>query len=319
MNYWLNIRLKIRDFFRKHKKKIIIGLIIWGIIIAINYFLKNQEEIEIPISTYEPHNPVIDTKDDVPETYKQPINNLIDNYINYCNNKEYESAYDLLSEEYKNIYCKSIETFKNYVDKKFDVKKIYNIQNYSNVNNTYVYRIRIMENILATGTTDKYEYVEEKIAIKEENGVLKLSLGGYCGSKELNIETENEYVKTKIVKKDMTYDEETYTIEFTNKSSYYIVISDNTETDEIMLQLTGEKRKAKNLLGGNIVVLPGGTETIQITFDKYFDDEDEPSSMIFNAIRVLPKFSGLISKAETEKKDAIKLYSLTINLKPDNK
>lgn len=319
MNYWLNIRLKIRDFFRKHKKKIIIGLIVWGIIIAINYFLKNQDKIDIPISTYEPHTPIMDTKDDVPEKYKQPINNLIDNYINYCNNKEYENAYGLLSEEYKNIYCKSLDTFKKYVDESFETKKIYNIQNYSNVNNTYVYRIRIMENILATGTTDKYEYVEEKVAIKEENGVLKLSLNGYCGSKELNIETENEYVKTKIIKKSMTYDEETYTIEFINKSNYYIIISDNTETDEIMLQLTGEKRRAKNLLGGNIVILPGGTETIQVTFDKYIDDGDEPSSMIFNAIRVLPKFSGLKSKAETEKKDAIKLYSLTINLKPDNK
>ena len=79
----------------------------------------------------------------------------------------------MLSNEFKSKYCNTLDGFKSYVDELFDEKKIYNIQNYSNVDNVYVYRIRLLEDILATGTTDGYEYKEEKIAIQKENGVLK--------------------------------------------------------------------------------------------------------------------------------------------------
>ena len=163
MKFWLDFRLKVRKFFREHKRVIIIIVIIWGLIIAINYFLKGKQEPVKPITTYDPHSPVMDETDKVPDEYKEPINNLIDNYVNYCNNKEYENAYNLLSNEFKSKYCNTLDGFKSYVDELFDEKKIYNIQNYSNVDNVYVYRIRLLEDILATGTTDGYEYKEEMV------------------------------------------------------------------------------------------------------------------------------------------------------------
>lgn len=311
MGFWLNIRLKIRDFFKKHKKKIAIVIIIFGIVIAINRFLATHPEVETPKTTYEPHSPVMDETDDVPEKYKEPINNLIDNYINYCNNKEYENAYNLLSNEFKSKYCKTLDEFKSYVDELYNEKKIYNIQNYSNVNNVYVYRIRLLEDILATGTTNGYEYKEEKIAIKEENGVLKLALNGYIGEEQLGIIAEDEYMKINIVKKDVKYDTETYTIEFTNKTNNYIRLADNTESNEILLQLPNDKRNAKNLQNGNIIILPNYTYTREITFDKYYDSGENATALILNAIRVLPEFSSNIE-------NAIKLYSLTINLQPES-
>lgn len=311
MGFWLNIRLKIRDFFKKHKKKIAIIIIIFGIVIAIDRFLGSHPEVETPITTYDPHSPVMDETADVPEEYKKPINNLIDNYINYCNNKEYENAYNLLSNEFKSRYCKTLDEFKSYVDELYNEKKIYNIQNHSNVNNVYVYRIRLLEDILATGTTNGYEYREEKIAIKEENGVLKLALNGYIGEEQLGIIAEDEYMKINIVKKDVKYDTETYTIEFTNKTNYYIRLADNTESNEILLQLPNDKRNAKNLQNGNIIILPNYTYTREITFDKYYDSGENATALILNAIRVLPEFSSNIN-------NAIKLYSLTINLQPES-
>lgn len=310
MEFWLNIRLKVRGFFKNHKKKIAIIIIIFGIVIAINHFLGNRPEVVTPITTYDPHSPVIDKTATVPEEYKIPINNLVDNYVTYCNNKEYEKAYDLLSNEFKSKYCKTIDDFKSYVDELYDEKKIYNIQNHSNVNNIYIYQIRLLEDILATGTTNGYNYKEEKIAIKEENGVLKLALNGYVGEKQLGIIAEDEYMKINIVKKDVKYDTETYTIEFTNKTNNYIKLADNTENGEILLQLPNDKREANNLYNGNIVILPNYTYTRQISFDKYYDSGEEATALILNAIRVLPEFSSNIE-------DAVKLYSLTINLQPE--
>ena len=155
MDYWLDIRLKVRRFFRNNKKKIVIILIIWAVIIAINYYLKHRTKIVIPQTTYKPHSPVMDNTEKVPEKYKEPISNLIYNYVMYCNNKDYEAAYNLLSDKFKERYCNDIEEFKKYVDNIFATKKIYNIQNFSNINNTYVYRVRLLEDIMASETTDE--------------------------------------------------------------------------------------------------------------------------------------------------------------------
>lgn len=318
MGFWLNLRLKVRDFFKKHKKKITIIIIIVGIVIAIDRFLGSRQVVEMPSTTYEPHSPVMDETAEVPEAYKQPINNLIDNYVNYCNNKEYENAYNLLSSDFKANYCDNIEEFKKYVDQLYKEKQIYNIQNFSNVNGAYVYRLRLLNDILATGTTDGYEYKEEKVVIKEENGVLKLALNGYVGEENLGIVAEDEYMRIDIVKKQVAYTSETYTVEITNKTGNFIVLLDNTETDEIIMKVNGDSRGVNGLENGNLVVLPNSKKTLTLPFDQYYDDGVNPSALIFNAIRILPEFSGDINKAKQEKEKAVKLYSLTINLLPEN-
>lgn len=319
MNYWLDIRLKIRDFFRKHKKKIIIIVIVWAVVFAINYYLKHHDRITTPQTTYEPHSPVMDTTDKVPEKYKEPISNLIHNFIEYCNNREYENAYNLLSSEFKDRYCKNIDDFKVYVENTFPTKKIYNIQNFSNINKTYIYRVRLLDDILANGTTDEYSYTEQKYVIKEENGILKLSLLGYCGSQDLNIEVEDENLRINIVKKYMQYDESTYVIKFTNKTENYIVLADSSTSNEFVLKVQDKERTAKNMAESNLVISPNETYTREISFDEYFDDKVEPTSLKFNAIKILPEFSGLDENIEKETENAIKLYSLTVDLIAKNR
>lgn len=315
MNYWLDIRLKIRDFFRRHKKKIYIAICIWAVVFAVNYFMKNRKKIELPFTTYQPHSPVIDTTDAVPEKYKEPISKLIESYIEYCNNKEYENAYNLLGTAFKELYCKDLESFKKYVDNNFKTKKIYNIQNFSNVNNVYIYNVRFMDDILASGTTDGYEYAEQKFAIREENGELKISLNGYCGAEDLNIDVEDDFLKIKVTRKDIEYDKEVYTVEVKNKTNYFAVLADNTENNEVLLQLPNERRKIKNITNANLVVLPHDTKTMKLMFTKYIYDNEEASSIIFDTIRILPEFTGETENAAKEKEKAIKLYSLTVNLK----
>ena len=316
MDYWLDIRLKVRRFFRNHKKKIVIILIVWAIVIAINYYLKNRTKIIVPQTTYDPHSPVMDITDKVPEKYKEPISNLIYNYVEYCNNKDYENAYNLLSEKFKEKYSMNIEDFKEYVDNIFATKKIYNIQNFSNIDNTYIYRVRLLEDILASGTTDDYKYSEEKYVVKEENGILKISLDGYCGEKEMDIDVEDDYMQIKILKKDMRYDTSSYTIQIKNKTRNYIVLADSTTNNEIGLKLPNEVRYAKFMENSNFAILPNSTETVVITFEEYFDDYQEPTNLMLNSIRILPEYTGWEENAEKENENAIKLYSLSIDLIP---
>ena len=66
MNF-VDLRLKIKHFFRKNKKIIFVIVIVWLFIFFINQVLKlytPEPEIE---DTYEPHVSVIDSSQKVPE------------------------------------------------------------------------------------------------------------------------------------------------------------------------------------------------------------------------------------------------------------
>lgn len=315
MDFWLDFRLKIRDFFRRYRLIIIIAIIVVAIIFTINFWLQgnNAKKIAQNNSINNFSMPVIDTKEKLPDGYDEKIDELISSYFNYCNNKEYENAYALLNEEFRNIYFKNVDRFKIYIDKVFASKRMYNIQNYSNQNNTYVYNVRIMDDILATGTTDSYQYLEDKFVIKEENGELKLALNGYCGEEKLNIIAEDDYMKINILSKRVFYDKETYIVQYTNKTKNFIVLANGKESAEICLEIQGQTRVA-DTTDSSIVILPNETTTNTISFEKFLDDGKNSTQFVLNAIRVLPEYSGTEANLESEMKKAIKLYSRTINL-----
>ena len=316
MNYWLDIRLKILRFFKKNKKKIIIIAIIWSIVIAINYYLKYRPKISIPKTTYKPHEPVIDFTESVPEKLKEPISEVIDKYFEYCNNKDYENAFNLLSDEYKKEHEITLEEFKKDIDEKFDTKKLYSIQNYSNKNKTYVYQINTFNDILESGTTDEYYYNQEKMVIKEENGSLKISLNGYCGSEEKDIDVEDEFMNIKITKKYINYNHSTYEVTVKNKTNDYIILSDSSNIDSIQLEFPYEKRTAKYMEESNIIVLPSETAQFYFIFDEFFDSKEEATKFLINSIKILPEYSGIEENYEQENEKATKLYSLEIDLIP---
>ena len=316
MDFWLNFRLKLRDFFTKYRLIIIIAVIVIAIIFMISFAIGNRVAIqkakEDAVNNFQV--PVIDTNEELPAGYNDEINEIISNYFSYCNAKKYEEAYELLSKDFKNVYFKDISKFKQYIDIVFKSKRMYSTQNYSNVDGIYVFNVRIMDDLLATGTTDNYEYLEDKFVITDEEGELKLALNGYCKTENLNVIAEDEYIKVRVLTKKVLYDREVYTVEFTNKTKNYIVLANGEEKQEICLELKGETIVA-DTTEDNIYISPNKKITRQIEFDKYLDNNKEPEKLILNAIRVLPEYTDDLSNIEKEMKNAIKLYSRTINLK----
>ena len=85
---FLEYRLKIRNWIRNNKNKVIIVLVIWAVIIVINYLLGHRKEQEVLNTTYKPHDIVMSNDGEkVPEKLQEPIEKIIDDFINYCNKK----------------------------------------------------------------------------------------------------------------------------------------------------------------------------------------------------------------------------------------
>lgn len=306
--------LKVRNFWKRNKSKIIIALLIWLVIIVINFILKNLKQEELPKTTYEPHVAIMDDSE-VPEKLQDPIENLIDEYISYCNNKEYDNAYNMISTSCKSSLYPDIEDFKKYIDSVFDEKKVYYIQNYSNVEETYIYNVCIFEDILATGLTgSEVKYYEEKFVVKNNNGNLELSIREYIGEETLQNVYEDDYLKVSIENMVQKYETQKYRVKITNRCEYPIVLADGTESQEILLGLKNEKRNLKNLPRSGVVIYEGQSKTFEFEFTKFYDEEEEVNALIFNAVRVLKSYSGREELRQSEMDNAIKLYSFAIEM-----
>ena len=280
--------LALRNFWKKHWKAIIIVIVVWITLIIINAYLRNRPEETTTTNTYFPDLPVIDYGGTVPKSKQDEVNNTIDSFFNYCNKKEYQNAYNLLTEDCKQyIYRNSIEEFMQYVDSIYTSTKIYNLQNYSNVDDVYIYDINILDDIMSTGTTGGYQEYKEKIALIEINSEMKISNQGYIGKVTFNnITGEDGNIKIRVLNKNMSYAREEYEVEITNKTDGYVLIGNGNIANEVTLNLGDQSRPALGIINNNMLLAPGETTTYYLLFDKYYDDGKTPTEINFNLIRL---------------------------------
>ena len=100
---FVDTRLKIRQWLKKYRRIIIITLIALAIVYVVNYILKNLPEEEIPKTTYTPNISVM-AEDEVPEKWHETIESTIDTFVQRCNNKEYEAAYNMFQMIAKKLF-----------------------------------------------------------------------------------------------------------------------------------------------------------------------------------------------------------------------
>jgi hypothetical protein len=315
MRYFTKFRLKVLDFWKKYKKRILIIAIAIAVVLIINNVLKRMpKDLPAPSITFNPHVAVI-TDTEVPKKYREPIENLVDTYFNYCNNGEYEKAYELISAECKQADYPTLDLFKQYVDYVFQgKKKVYTLQSYSVVNNVYVYDIKITDDFLANGTSDGYYYYDEKLVLIEENDEFKFSIGQFISKDNPNIVVEDDYMKLEIVDRTVEYETETYRIKVTNKTDdKYIILADGTQSNEIKLNL-GVREDDPDEYIDSFIVNPGSFRFEEITFTKFYDNDLTSKGIIFGAVRILNNYDYKVGTTQENIDNAVKLYSVEIPL-----
>ena len=313
MNLNGKITMAIRKFFKKYGRIILIAFVVWLIIFLINQYLKRRPQGNLMINTYTPDIPVIDYGGSVPRRYVEEINQTVEEYFNYCNSKNYEQAYNMLTDQCKEyLYGNDLALFQQYVDSIFTQKKIYNLQNYSNVDGTYIYDLVILDDIESTGTTEGYEPYKEKIALRIVDDDFKISNQGFIESRAYNRFAEDENLKVTVKSKDVSYTREGYNVTITNKTDKYIVLVDNTINKEITLNLGDQKRKTVNYSNAILMLNPGETRNEVFVFDKFYDDQKEPTEICLENVRILEEYTESMDDTAGM---ANRMYSYNISLK----
>ena len=322
MNF-TELRLRFRHWVRKYRKVIFVVFVIWGLIFLINLYMRNRKIEPVPTTTKEPHTAVIDQSSSTPKSIQTPIEDMLKEYIGYCNEGNYQKAFNMLSEDCRSYeFDNDVEKFMSHVLVKMPTPKKYSIQNYSNTTygnkKIYIYEVKYTDDLLATGLTNTtYAYTSEKFTFYEDdNDQLQMNAGDYIYHSDIKSISENEYLKIDVVDKVVNYSIEQYEIKFTNRSNYTIVIADGVETDEVVLSLPAETRKRSET--GNIVLAPQEAITLNFTFPKFVDDGDVSQAIVFSSIRVMEKYSGTedIDEAtiQSEIDNAISKFSMEVKV-----
>ncbi len=322
MNF-TELRLRFRHWVRKYRKVIFVVFVIWGVVFLINLYMRNRKIEPVPTTTKEPHTAVIDQSSSTPKSIQTPIEDMLKEYIGYCNEGNYQKAFNMLSEDCRSYeFDNDVEKFMSHVLVKMPTPKKYSIQNYSNTTygnkKIYIYEVKYTDDLLATGLTNTtYAYTSEKFTFYEDdNDQLQMNAGDYIYHSDIKSISENEYLKIDVVDKVVNYSIEQYEIKFTNRSNYTIVIADGVETDEVVLSLPAETRKRSET--GDIVLAPQEAITLNFTFPKFVDDGDVSQAIVFSSIRVMEKYSGTedIDEAtiQSEIDNAISKFSMEVKV-----
>ena len=151
-----NIRRSIKLFFVTYGSLLfqIIGIIV-VILFSIrginSLYEKNATEKTVKNELLQEET---EKEQQIKEKEKEDIS-FISEFLNYCNNKKIEEAYNMLSEEcIKDIY-ETIEKFENeYVNKIFTYKKEYKIEKENDL-----YKIIILDGVLESGSLENRKSV----------------------------------------------------------------------------------------------------------------------------------------------------------------
>ena len=312
-----NIRSKIIKFLKKNGRIIGTVLIIVLVIYGINAMFRNYRNNNTPTTSYEPEVAVL-SSEKMPTKVQKTTEDFIAEYVEYCNNGEYEKAYNMISDDCKNNYFLNFSNYKEYVQNKFYTKRKYSVQSYSKYNDKYIYNLRLFDDFMATGLTNStYRFQEEKItASYDENNKIVFCVGNFIAKETMEGVQENDYLKVDIVDRILCYNYEKYTVRFTNRCDHTVVIQDgNAGEEEVLLDVGQDYRGNENSLLQKIILRPGESKEVPLLFRKFFDDNNESKSIVLNNVRIMDNYTGNVETAAQEIDNAIDKLSITVGMK----
>ena len=299
--------LKIIRLYNKNRRIIWISLIIVIFCIAIIGVInkvyqeqanKNMEQYSKQLqeaSNKENPSEVVDyneaaqsitTGGSVDQDIKDEVQGVLEQFIQYVTSKQVEQAYNLLTEDCKEILYPTLEGFEQkYCQDLYD--KIYDFQSWSSTDNTYVYQVRFYDNMLSAGLDFTNHYLEDYITVLKKGDVYKVNIHNFVRADNIRKTAEANKVQFKVNNVETYLDYEIYEIEITNDSSKEIIL-DTREKDNSVYVKNNDGLKIQALLYENtdedLRVQAGESKKIRIKFNNTFNGEKRIVSLGFSDI-----------------------------------
>ena len=180
---------KIRSFINQNRRGIILAIaiivFIFIVIPGANNVVKKQEERKIeaeqnaPKLTEDekklPTESILDGEESVSLTKTKQNVKIIEDFIEKCNNHDIEGAYNMLTDDCKELLFTNVESFEqSYYKLIFSTKRIGDMQNYISRNNRVTYLVTFHEDVLSSGKTEDTHYYQDYITIDNNSDARKI-------------------------------------------------------------------------------------------------------------------------------------------------
>jgi len=290
---------EIRLWYNQHRKKIwiTVGIIAAFIIIIqlLNFFtakinnnieevntitendviseIKNETNVDIESAQSVVSGETIST-----EKLKSATE-VIGEFMDYCNQGNTEAAYGLLTDDCKEQMYNSLDAFNQayYQDVFGGEQKIYSVENWVGD----IYRVRISENMLATGKSNN-GYSKQDYITGEG---YKLNINSYIGHEEINKTTEDNNIVVEVISKNTYMDREEYTIRVTNNNDTAITLDAKSNTESLYLENDKEGRYpayTHELTDQMLNIDSGSTRELTIKFYCRYTSTANITDMVFS-------------------------------------
>lgn len=210
----------------------------------------------------------------------------IDKFFSYCNEKNLQEAYNLLTEECKEEMYTTEEIFqKSYYEQVLNgQKKNISVENWT----SNIFKVKIMDDYLSSGNYSSGNTIQDYITVEEDdNKEYKLNINGYIGRTNPNKETEHEKVKIKAVEKNMYMDYTTYVFEITNNSYRTILLDDLRNIDSMYIQDDNKIKYSSythELSLGELQINSGEQRKIKIKYYSKYSSDKRITDIVFSKV-----------------------------------
>lgn len=247
-----------------------------------------QNEVVNPSKTDTSSKTILSNKQ-VTNQEQETNTKVMEDFIQYCNGKQIEQAYNLLSDECKEeVFFSNIQYFKqNYVDKIFTSQKMASFENWIN---SYVitYKVKIVDDMLSTGkVTSLQNAIEDYYTVVKQGDENKLNINGYMGRQQINRQVQGNGVTISVLCKNMFKEYETYDITIENTEEKTILLDSQEKVDSMYLLGSNEshyKAYSYEIDRSSLIVAPNETKEITIRFQKIYSNQVNIEKIVWEDI-----------------------------------
>ena len=286
----------IRMWNQNRKKTIIIALgvvFIFAIIQVLNQVAKEEIQKKAnnnnvsSVQNYQKLPTTSSRTGEVVSEEKTKTNvNIIENFVQACNNADTKKAYDLLTDECKNtLFPTEQEFIDNYYNLIFKTKKTIDIENYKNSSKTNTYMVTFYEDSISTGNVSSSQNYGDYITVDKDTQ--KLNINSLITAKEINKSTEKNGIRITILKQELYKDYEIYEIKAENNTDKTVLLDTMSSSKKIYIM---DNSNIKNTVAINEIadsllqITSYGAKTISMKFYKNYNSGSRTKKVIFTDI-----------------------------------
>jgi len=276
-------------FKDKNGKWFTIGFVTLGlllVLIALSKFnfIGNNENIIISKNIYNPSKTVIAGSNVSKKEYEND-ESIVESFVNYCNEKKYEKAYELLTDDCKEVLYPNLDRFvTGYCKSIFQTSKEFNLQAWVNNGNFKTYKIRYTEDVLSTGNYSDSVNYEDYITIVTIGEIKKINLNSYIGRRPINKDKEIDELKIIVEQVDVFLNKVIYKVSVKNKTSNTIQL-DGLRKSKVAIGLStnGTINVANKYILNevNLTIQPRNEKEIKLEFANRYSSGDFGSELMF--------------------------------------